>query len=294
MAKPKQQPTRLMLVDGHSVAFRAYHALPASLRDAEAQPANALYGFLSILFRVLEDQRPTHVAVTFDHGRPFREQLFPAYKAHRDQAPQDLEPQVQKLHRVLRVLRIPVFEVDGFEADDLLATLVHQATKRRIEIDVLSGDLDLLQLVGPRVRVVAPGKTFSEPIIYDEARVEERYGVPPGRLRDLKALLGDPSDGIPGVRGIGLKSASALIRRYGDLETVYQHLDSVDSPRVRRALAAGRDSAFLSRTLVELRVDAPIRLQLEPTRRREHDRDEAQRALRHLGFEHLAERLPDL
>ena len=282
-----------MLVDGHSVAFRAFYALPPSIRDRDGKPAHALYGFMTTLFRVLQDHRPTHLAVTFDRGRPFREEIFPQYKAHRAVGPEDLEPQVSKLRGLLGAFRIPLFEVEGFEADDLLATLVAQALAKGIEVDVLTGDTDLLQLVRRGVQVVAPGPSFSKPVVYDTKRVRERYGVPPDRLRDLKALTGDVSDGIPGVRGVGPKSASELLQRYRTLEEVYEHLDEIPSARLRNALAVGRESAFLSRRLVQLRDDAPVRLSLESSRLKNYDREVAVKAVRDLGFETLAERVPE-
>jgi DNA polymerase-1 len=282
-----------MLVDGHSVAFRAYHALPPTIRDAERQPAHALYGFMNILFRVVQDQEPTHLGVTFDRGRPFRAALFPAYKMHRPMGPEDLEPQVRKLRGLLRAFCIPIYEVDGFEADDLLATLVGQARRHRLQVDLLSGDLDILQLVGPNVRVVAPGKTFSVPVLYDVPRVVERFGVRPDQLRDYKALVGDAADGIPGVAGIGGKSATALLQRFETLDGVYAHLDDITTPRLRNALAAGRESALLSRDLVQLRDDAPVELDLEACRLGGHDRAAAIQAIRDLGFEALAARVPE-
>jgi DNA polymerase-1 len=281
-----------MLVDGHSIAFRAFYALPDSLRDGEGRPANAIRGFLNILFRVLNDRPPTHLAVTFDRGRPFRETLFEGYKASRAMGPEDLEPQVAVLRDVFSAWRVPVFELDGFEADDLLATLVQQALVVGLQVEVLSGDLDVLQLVGPDVRVVTPGKTFAEPVVYDPARVEERYGVPPARLRDWKALVGDASDEIPGVRGIGKKTATQLLQRFGSLEGIYQDLDRIESARLRQGLADGRDSAALSRRLVTLRDDAPIVLDLEAARIAGFDRAAAVQRLGALGLENLGRRLP--
>lgn len=282
-----------MLVDGHSVAFRAYYALPESVRDGAGLPANALYGFMNILFRVLQDHRPSHLAVTFDLGAPFREDFFPGYKAGRAMGPEDLEPQVAKVRTLLTAFSIPIHEVERFEADDLLATLVRQALQHRFDVDVLSGDLDVLQLVGPGVRVVAPGKTFSEPVVYDAARVSERYGVSPGQLRDWKALVGDSSDAIPGVRGIGPKSATELLRTHGDLDAIYAQLDTLEPVRARNALAAGREAAFLCRRLVTLRDDAPITLDLEASRLAHYDRERAIGAIRDMGFGTLATRVPE-
>jgi DNA polymerase-1 len=283
---------RLILVDGHSVAFRAHYALPDSIRGGDGAPANAFYGFFNIVFRVLQDHAPTHLAVTFDLGRPQREDLYAGYKAQRTEGPEDLEPQVAKVRTVLTAFGIPYFEQDGFEADDLLATLTRQARASKLEVDVLSGDLDILQLVRPGVRVIAPGKTFSVPIVYDVAAVTARYGIGPERLRDWKSLVGDASDAIPGVRGVGAKSATALLQRFADLDAIYSQLDAVEPPRLRAALSAGRDAAILSRSLVQLRDDAPIQLDAEASALARFERERGVRALRDLGFETLPSRVP--
>jgi len=292
MPTPRRTAERIMLVDGHSVAFRAHYAIPDSLRDAAGRPANVVYGFMNILFRVLQDQRPTHAAVTFDLGSPFRDDLFDGYKASRAMGPEDLAPQVEVVRSILASLAVPVYELERFEADDLLATLARQARAARLDVDILSGDLDVLQLVRPGVRVVTPGKTFSEPIVYDDARVVERYGIRPAKLRDWKALVGDTSDEIPGVAGIGKKSATELLQRFHSLDAVYRHLDSIESKRVRNALAAGREMALLSRRLVTLRDDAPVQLDLQAARWGGFDASAARRAFETLGFRGLADRIP--
>ncbi|MFQ5599952.1 MAG: 5'-3' exonuclease H3TH domain-containing protein [Candidatus Krumholzibacteriia bacterium] len=290
---PRRTSRRLMLIDGHSVAFRAFFALPSSLQDAAGRPANAVYGFMNILFRAIRDHVPTHLAVTFDLGRPFREDLYPDYKAHREVGPEDLEPQVRKIHKLLEAMNIPIFELEGFEADDLLATLVRQAGRRRIEVVVLTGDQDILQVVRPRVSVITPGRTFSEPAVYDLQRVRERYGVGPEHLSDYKGLAGDASDGIPGVRGIGKKTARELLQKYETLEKLYAHVDEIRNQRARNALAAGRDAAFLSRELARLRDDAPIELDLDASRLGNESRQQAVRAFRDMGFDRLADRVPE-
>jgi DNA polymerase-1 len=282
---------RLLLVDGHSVAFRAYHAIPASLVDRSGRPANVLYGFLNTLFRVLQDRRPTHLAVTFDLGQPFRVAMYAGYKASREMGPEDLEPQVAELRLVLAALGIPIFELEGWEADDLLATLARQAGARRMPVDILSGDLDVLQLVGRNVHVVAPGKTFAEPVVYDAARVRGRFGVGPEKLRDWKALVGDASDEIPGVRGIGRKSATELLQRFGSLEALYRRIDSVESARFRNLLLAGRDQALLSQRLVTLRDDAPVALDLDACRLDRLDRAAGAERLAALGLGGIARRV---
>lgn len=289
MAKPL--PQRLMLVDGHSVAFRAYYALPDTMHFAGGGAANAFYGFVSIVARALADHAPTHLAITFDVGTPFRVALYPGYKASRDMGPEDLEPQVAYVRALWRTLRAPLFEADTFEADDVLATLTRQARAGGAAVDVLSGDLDVLQLVGPNVRVITPGRTFSEPVVYDEGAVQARYGIPPARLRDWKALVGDTSDEVPGVAGIGKKTATDLLQKFATLDDIYNGLERITSARTARALAAGRDSAYLSRTLVTLRDDAPLELDLAAASRAAFDGEAAFQAVRQLGFGTLADRI---
>lgn len=291
MTDPQSSSDRVMLVDGHSVAYRAYHALPPSLVNAAGKPAHAFYGFLNILLRVLNDHHPTHLAVTFDCGAPFRRTLFDAYKASRHGAPADFPPQVVQLRQLLVTWHVPIFEAEGFEADDILATLARQARARHFDVDVLSGDLDVLQLVGPGVRVIAPGKTFALPVVYDAGRVRERYGVEPAQLVDWKALVGDSSDEIPGVAGIGKKSATVLLQEKGSLAAIYDDLAAIASPRLRTALADGREAAELSRRLVMLREDAPVKLDLEPSRIASFDRRAAAAALNDLGFKALGARI---
>lgn len=294
MSTPRRPADRIMLVDGHSVAFRAYHALPDTLRDAVGRPANALYGFVNILFRVLQDHRPSHAAVTFDRGPSFRADLFAGYKASRPPGPVDFAPQVEGVRSILGTLAVPVYEVAGFEADDLLATLARQARAARLDVEVLSGDLDILQLVRPGVRVITPGKTFAEPIVYDGPRVVQRYGIPPTKLRDWKALVGDTSDDVPGVAGVGKKSATELLQRFDGLEAIYDHLETIASTRARNALAAGREMALLSQRLVTLRDDVPVELDLETARWGGFDVAAARRAFEALGFRPLADRIPAL
>jgi DNA polymerase-1 len=249
---------------------------------------------MNILFRVIADQKPTHLVVTFDLGTPFRVALYPGYKASREMGPEDLEPQVEKIRRLLDALRIPVCQLEGFEADDLLATLTRRARALGLPTDILSGDLDVLQLVADGVRVVAPGKTFAEPVVYDAAGVRERFGVLPAQLRDWKALVGDTSDEIPGVRGVGKKSATELVQRFGSLAAIYAGLEGIESARLRNALAAGRHDADLSYRLVTMREDAPLVLDLAQARLGGFDRDQAVAAVHALGFRTLADRIPDL
>ncbi len=282
----------LVLIDGHSLAYRAFHALPADLKTSQGELTNAVFGFASMLLNVLRDEQPAYIAVTFDKGLTFRHEWYPEYKAHRAKMPDEMRAQMERVRQVVEALNIPVFEQDGYEADDLLGTLVEQARARGVETLIVSGDMDLLQLVRDGVRVLTSRWRFSDTVTYDEAAVRQRFGLTPEQLVDLKALIGDKSDHIPGVPGVGEKTAVALLQRYGSLEGIYAHLDEIPE-RFRAKLEAGRAQAELSRRLATIVRDAPVTLDLEACRVRSFDRQRVLALFRELEFRSLVERLPD-
>jgi len=238
----------LLLVDGHSLFYRAFHAVPP-LATRDGVPTNAVFGFTNMLLKVLSQVRPRRVAVAFDCGAPtFRHLEFEAYKAHRPAAPPELHRQLPLLKEVLQAMRIPVLELEGYEADDLIGALVAAAEEAGQECLILTGDSDALQLVSPRTRVLLTRKGISAVETYDEARVRERYGVAPHQLPDLKGLVGDVSDNIPGVPGIGPKTAARLLAQYGDLEEIVRHVDRLP-PGLREKIAAFSRQALLARQL---------------------------------------------
>jgi DNA polymerase-1 len=235
-------------VDGHSLFYRAFHAVPP-LATRDGVPTNAVFGFTNMLLKVLSQVRPRRVAVAFDCGAPtFRHLEFEAYKAHRPAAPPELHRQLPLLKEVLQAMRIPVLELEGYEADDLIGALVAAAEEAGQECLILTGDSDALQLVSPRTRVLLTRKGISAVETYDEARVRERYGVAPHQLPDLKGLVGDVSDNIPGVPGIGPKTAARLLAQYGDLEEIVRHVDRLP-PGLREKIAAFSRQALLARQL---------------------------------------------
>jgi len=242
------QRSKLVLVDGHSLAYRAFHALPDDMKTSQGELTNAVYGFTSMLLNVLRDEQPTHIAVTFDKGRTFRHDIYPEYKAHRAKMPDEMRSQMARVRQVVDTLGIPVFEQEGYEADDLLGTLARQAGEQGVDTLIVTGDRDLLQLVDTRTHVLTSRRRFSDTVIYDTDGVEQRYGLTPAQLVDLKAMMGDQSDNIPGVRGVGVKTATKLLQQYGSLDEIYAHLDEVQS-RFRNKLDEGREMAYLSRRL---------------------------------------------
>jgi DNA polymerase-1 len=284
---------KLILIDGHALAYRAFHALPADMKTSQGELTNAIYGFTSMLLNVLRDERPTHVAVTFDKGLTFRHEVYPEYKAHRVKMPDEMHSQMERIREVVTTLDIPIFEQEGYEADDLLGTLARQAVKQGADVLIVTGDMDLLQLVDEHTRVLTSRWRFSETVTYDPAGVEQRYGLTPAQLVDLKALMGDKSDNIPGVPGVGEKTAVKLLQQYGTLEAIYEHLDEVQA-RFRNKLDAERDLAFLSRQLATITRDAPVQLDLNACRVHSFDRERVLDLFRELEFRSLVERLPGM
>jgi 5'-3' exonuclease (including N-terminal domain of PolI) len=286
---------RLVLIDGHALAYRAFHALPLegfATRDGE--PTNATYGFTSTLLHILHELKPDYIAVCFDAGHSGRDEIFPDYKAHRDRMPDEMRVQMDRIRQIVQAFGIPIVEVPGVEADDLLGALARQAAAQGLETVIVTGDKDLLQLVGPGVKVFLAGRRLSDGTVYDEEAVRARYGgLSPAQLRDYKALVGDKSDNIPGVSGVGEKTATELLRKYGSLEEVYSHLDEVTPPRYREALAQNRDAAFLSQQLATIRTDLPVSLNREECTVRNYDRARVTELFRQLEFRSLLDRLPE-
>lgn len=286
---------RYVLIDGHSLAYRAFYALPAELATSTGQATNAVYGFVSMLIKVMEDFKPDAIAVAFDRGRPlFRLERFEEYKAHRKPMPDTLREQIDIIRAVLDAMGIVYLEEEGFEADDVLATLAARLPEAE-EIFIVTGDRDALQLVGEKVKVVANRRGITDIIVYDERRVEERLGVKPRQVVDYLALKGDTSDNIPGIPGFGEKTAAALISRYGSLDEVYAHLKEIENAKWRRLLEEYRQSAFLSKELAYLRRDVPLSMP-DPSRLRLRPWDEeaVSDIFSSLEFRKLYERLHSL
>ncbi|HEY67808.1 MAG TPA: DNA polymerase I [Thermoflexia bacterium] len=282
---------KLVLIDGHALAYRAFHALPDDMKTSQGELTNAVYGFTSMLLNVLRDERPTHIAVTFDKGRTFRHEIYPDYKAHRTKMPDEMRSQMERIRQVVEALGIPIFEQEGYEADDLLGALARQAEEQGVDTLIVTGDMDLLQLVDEHTRVLTSRWRFSDTVTYDLEGVQRRYGLTPAQLVDFKALVGDKSDNIPGVPGVGEKTAAKLLQQYGSLEGIYEHLSEVPT-RFRKKLEAGRDLAFLSRRLATIVRDAPVQLDLDTCRVRPFDRERVMDLFRELEFRSLVERLP--
>src|SRR3989344_8420753 len=220
---------KLVLIDGHALVHRAFHALPPTLNSPKGVPTNAVFGFISVLLKMLKDLKPDYVVATFDLAAPtFRHEEFAEYKAHREKTPDELHAQVPLVKEVLMAFGIPIYEKAGFEADDLIGTLAERSKKNKgIQTIIMTGDLDTLQLVeDKKVVVFTLRKGVTDTIIYDEEEVFKRYGLKPNQLNDFKGLKGDPSDNIPGIAGIGEKTASALIQTFENLENLYERISN--------------------------------------------------------------------
>ena len=282
---------RLMLIDGHALAYRAYHAIPP-LTSPTGEPTNAVFGFANMLLKAVQDYTPDYIIATFDVGRTFRHEEYADYKAKRAETPDDLRPQFARVKELVEALGIPICVKEGYEADDVLGALSLQASQLGLETIIVSGDTDTFQLIAPDVSVLTPQRGFGEVALYDVEAIRQRYGLEPRQLVDFKALVGDPSDNIPGVPGIGEKTAAALLQQYGSLEGIYEHLHEIKQERFRKALEQGRESAMRSRHLVTIKRDIDVKLDLEACKWGHFDRTRVMSLLRELGFRSLAGRIP--
>lgn len=291
-----QRRERLVLIDGHGLAYRMYFALNReAFNTSSGEPTNATFGFTRTLLNLIaSEDPPEYLAVSFDVGATFRDEMFSDYKATRAKMPDDLQVQIDRIHEVLTAFNVPILEVEGYEADDVLGTICHLAGKMGLETLIVTGDKDLLQLVDEHTVVELPGRRAGSSDIerYDIAAVQERFGVTPEQFVDYKALIGDKSDNIPGVAGVGEKGAVQLLQEYGTLENIYAHLDEIKSSRARTALEQGRENAFLSQRLSRIVTDIPLELKIEACRTRNYDRNNVVAIFRRLEFRSLIDQLP--
>jgi DNA polymerase I len=282
----------LVLVDGHALVHRAYHAIPAGFMTSRGEPTNAVYGFTSMLLRVLQEIRPEYAAVTFDRSAPtFRHLASADYKATRPRTADELRQQFGRVRQVVEAFNIPIYEMDGYEADDLLGCLAHQAERSGVDTIIVTADLDTLQLVTDHVRVLASRGRISDTVLYDVDAVHERYGLAPGQIPDMKALAGDPSDNIKGISGIGPKTAAKLLGDFGSVEGLYDRLDHVP-PKFRNVLAENERLVRSNKRLASIERTVPCLLDLERCRLADYDRDAALRLFQELEFRSLLGKLP--
>ena len=292
------QRKRLVLIDANSLIHRTYHALP-SLTTKKAEPVNAVYGFLLVFLKAIREFQPDFIAACFDSPGPtFRHKKFKEYKAKRPPIPKDLVSQIPKVKEVLSAFGVPIFEKKGFEADDLIGT-ISEISPPDTEVIILSGDMDILQLINSRTRVFLLKTGIKNTHLYDQNMVKEEYGIFPSQIVDFKALRGDPSDNIPGVAGIGEKTAIDLLKRFGNLENLYKELEENSEKakeirqKTRGLLLRHKKDAFLSKDLAKIKKDIPLRIALEECSFEKYNREKAIEGLKKFEFYSLTERLPE-
>lgn len=294
---------KLILIDSNALIHRSFHAIPP-LTTRKGELINAVYGFTSILLRVINELKPDYIAAAFDLAAPtFRHLEYPEYKATRPKAPDELYEQIPKAKEVLGVFGIPVLEKQGFEADDIIGTVAKKTTSKDVEVLIITGDLDTLQLVEDNIKIYTMKKGLIDTIIYGEKEVEERYGLKVSQMVDYKALRGDPSDNIPGVRGIGEKGACSLLKEFGTLENLYKKIDKltereiIDSPSLSKGvvekLKQNKEMAFFSKKLATIHQKVPIKFNLQQFAwQKSFDINKAKELFDKLEFKTLISRLP--
>ena len=308
---------RLVLIDGHAILHRAYHAFPSTLKTRRGELVNAVYGFTRILLAVLEDLKPQYLAVAFDLPQPtFRHREYVGYQIQRPEMDRELFGQIERVYQIVKALNIPIFTAPDFEADDVIGTLASQAVQSKrikeykskkkkkistlllscppaLEIIIVTGDKDIMQLVNKKVKVYAPRKGFSEPEIFDSQKVKKLLGVTPEQIIDYKALTGDPSDNYPGVSGIGPKTAVQLLNQYGDLATIYKNLKKI-KPLLAQKLKDGKENAYLSQKLATIVTKIPLKLNLKACLAHDYDHQKAIKLFEELEFKSLINKLPGI
>src|SRR5512132_2235046 len=284
-------PERIILVDSNSLIYRGYFAIPP-LTTTKGELSNATFGFASILLKAIEEIKPQHMAAAFDlPGKTFRHERDATYKATRRPMPDELRPQIERVKELLGRFGVPIYSLPGYEADDVIGALARQAEAAGLEAIIVSGDLDPLQLVTPHVKLFTTRMGFQNTVIYDEAKIDERYGLRPSQMVDFKALKGDTTDNIPGVPGVGEKTAAKLIAENNDLEGVYADLTRF-TPKLREGLAANKEQVFKSRMMATIVTELPVKLEVERTKWRGYDRAAVLDLVSDLESRSLIPRLP--
>ena len=288
MRRPMAEKKKIYLIDGHSYAYRAFHAI-RQLTDSSGLALNAVYGFIRMLLKLIKDENPDYIAVAFDTpGKTFRHEMYDQYKANRAEQPEEMRHQIPLIKEVVDAFNISIFELEGFEADDVLATLATRAESEGVEAVIVTSDKDMFQLISDNIKVLNPHK---ENLLLDAEGVTTRFGVGPEKMCDLMAMAGDSTDNIPGVPGIGPKTAASLLSEFGTLEAVFEHVDEIKSEKRRESLNQNKELAFLSRDLFTVRRDVPIEVDIERCRSKDYDRTRLMELLKKFEFRSLVNEL---
>lgn len=282
---------KLILIDGNAVIHRAFHALPP-FKTTKGELVNAVYGFSSILLNLINGEKPDFIAVCFDMAKKtFRHEEYKDYKATRKKAPDELYAQIPRIREIVKTFEIPIYEEEGYEADDVLGALAQQAEKTgEIKTYIFTGDKDTLQLVTENINVLMPTKGLKEPMTYDVQKVLGKFGLSPKQIPDLKGLQGDASDNIKGVKGIGPKTARTLLQKYGNLENIYSNLNEIKGA-TKEKLQKDKESAFFSRRMATLITDLKTKLDINACITHEYDQQKIQKLFTDLEFHSLLPRL---
>jgi DNA polymerase I len=288
-------PPTIYLIDGHALAYRMYFALTAGSNTqrwltSKGEPTAGTYGFARELMRILEQEKPEYLAVAFDTGKTFRDKIFPEYKGTREKMPEDLRVQIERIRKLVDAFNIPRLEMEGYEADDVLGSVARIAADQGLGVKIITGDRDLLQLVNARTAVYLAGD--DQNYITDED-VIKKLGVRPGQVVDYKAIVGDKSDNIPGVPGVGEKTAISLLDKFGSLDNIYKNIDQIEN-RWKAKFEQGRESAYMSRDLAQIKSDLPVRLDLEQARAQDFDAAKIEEVFKELEFRTLTKTLERL
>lgn len=284
---------KFIIIDALALAYKAYFAfISRPLITSSGEPTSAVYGFLTQVLKVLEDHKPGYIAVAFDSKeKTFRHEKYEAYKSSRDKMPDDMIPQIDRIKQIIEALNIPYYILPGYEADDIVGTAVKIAEEKGLESFAVTPDKDYFQLVTDKVRVVRPGKSTDEAIIYDKQKVINELGFEPKYMIDYLAIVGDSSDDIPGVKGIGPKGAVPLIQKYGTVEDIYEHLDEIDKAGIKNKLIESRENAFLSKELATIHCDVPVEFDFEKAKFSDPDFEKVKEIFLELEFKNLLTRL---
>jgi DNA polymerase I len=294
---------KLIIIDSNALIHRAFHALP-ELTAPDGRLVNALYGFLLVFLKVLRELQPDYLAAAFDlPGPTFRDKIYKGYKAKRPKAPDELYEQIPLIKETLKLFSVPIFEKQGYEADDVIGTIAKQAKRKQIlpsiETIIITGDLDALRLVDKKTKVFTLKRGLKETELYDEAKVKERYhGLEPKQLTDYRALRGDPSDNIPGIKGIGEKTAIKILKEYNSLDNIYAVLEKKGelktlNKKIEEKIKQNKEQAYFSKSLAEIEFNVPLDFELADCQKKELDKEKIIKNFKEFGFYSLIKRLPE-
>jgi len=286
-------PKRLFLIDGNAIAYRAYYAfIQRPLMNSKGENTSAIFGFVTFLNRILTQESPDYIAVVFDTGAPtFRHKAYKEYKATRQKMPEDMISQLTTIKDIVKAYRIPALEMDGYEADDIIGTLAKRAEREKVLTFLVTSDKDFMQLVSERTKMYKPGRQGNEIEIVDIDGVKQKFGVPPEKVVDVLGLIGDTSDNVPGVPGVGEKTAIPLVQKYGTIENIYRNIRKIEQEGVRKKLEANKDKAIMSKALVTIETDVPLNVDFHTLQAAEKDVPALVKFFEDLEFKSLVQSL---